>query len=87
MFGAILRISQIESGNRRSGFRKLDLSKLVTETCETFSPAFEEDGKTLDHDVSPGIQVYGDPELLTLSLSNMLENANLHAPEPRQGVA
>jgi signal transduction histidine kinase len=81
MFGAILRISQIESGDRRSGFRKLDLSGLVTDACETFSPAFEEDGKSLDHDVSPGIEIYGDPELLTLSLSNLLENANQHAPD------
>jgi signal transduction histidine kinase len=82
MFGAILRISQIESGNRRSGFKKLDLSNLVLETCEVFSPAFEEDGKTLNHNVEPGISIYGDPELLTLSLSNLLENANVHTPSP-----
>lgn len=82
MFGAILRISQIESGNRRNGFKKFDFSSLVLETCETFSPAFEEDGKTLNHDVEPGLSIYGDPELLTLSLSNLLENANLHTPTP-----
>ncbi|HEY2009580.1 MAG TPA: HAMP domain-containing sensor histidine kinase [Rhizomicrobium sp.] len=82
MFSAILRISQIESGNRRNGFRKFDFSNLVLETCETFSPAFEEDGKTLNHDVEPGLSIYGDPELLTLSLSNLLENANLHTPTP-----
>ena len=80
MFGAILRISQIESGNRRSGFRELDLSGLVTEMCETFSPVFEEDAKSLDFDLPPGIKVYGDPELLALSMSNLLENANLHTP-------
>lgn len=79
-FGAILRISQIESGSRRSGFCRLDLSALVTETCETFSPAFEEDGKTLNHEVSSGLEVHGDRELLILSLSNLLENANLHTP-------
>jgi signal transduction histidine kinase len=81
MFGAILRISQIESGNRRSGFKKLDFSSLVLETCETFAPSFEEDGKTLDYDVAPGLSIHGDPELLTLCLSNLLENANLHTPE------
>jgi signal transduction histidine kinase len=80
MFSAILRISQIESGDRRSGFRKLNLSALVLEICDTFSPAFEEDGRTLEHDVQPGVSIYGDPELLTLSLSNLLENANLHTP-------
>lgn len=80
MFGAILRISQIESGNRRRGFKKLDLSALVLETCETFSPAFEEDGKSLCYEVQPGLSIHGDPELMTLSLSNLLENANLHTP-------
>ena len=80
MFSAILRISQIESGNRRSGFKKLDFSDLVLETCETFSPVFEEDGKILSYEVPTGLSVYGDPELLTLSLSNLLENANLHTP-------
>jgi signal transduction histidine kinase len=81
MFGAILRISQIESGSRRSGFKRIDFSDLVLETCETFSPSFEEDGKTLDYEVTPGLSIYGDPELLTLCLSNILENANLHTPE------
>jgi signal transduction histidine kinase len=81
MFSAILRISQIESGNRRSGFKKFDFSGLVLETCETFSPSFEEDGKTLDCEVTPGLSIHGDPELLTLCLSNLLENANIHTPE------
>ncbi|MGH6828293.1 MAG: ATP-binding protein [Rhizomicrobium sp.] len=80
MFGAILRISQIESGNRRAGFQHFCLSRLVLDVCETFAPALEEDGRTLSQDVGADLWIDGDPELVTLSLANLLENANLHTP-------
>ena len=81
MFGAVLRIAQIESGNRRSGFTRFCLSRLVEEICETFTPAFEEDRKRLSQVVEPDLWILGDQELLTLSLANLLENANVHTPE------
>lgn len=84
LFGAVLRISQIESGSRRSGFKRFCLSQLVEEICETFIPVFEEDGKSLIADVGPDLWILGDQELLTLSLANLLENANVHTPKQSQ---
>ncbi|MES2293930.1 MAG: HAMP domain-containing sensor histidine kinase [Pseudomonadota bacterium] len=84
MFGAILRIAQIESGNRRAGFQRFCLSQLVGEVCETFAPALEEDGRSIMQDIEPDLWIWGDPELLTLSLANLLENANLHTPQNAQ---
>jgi signal transduction histidine kinase len=81
LFGAVLRISQIESGSRRSGFKRFCLSEMVDEICETFTPAFEEDGKSLTADIVPDLWILGDQELLTLSLANLLENANVHTPD------
>ena len=81
LFGAVLRISQIESGSRRSGFSRFCLSRLVEEICETFTPVFEEDGKSLTADITPELWIMGDQELLTLSLANLLENANVHTPD------
>jgi len=80
MFGAILRIAQIESGNRRSGFQCFCLSRLVREICETFAPPLEEDGRTLTAAIDPDLWIHGDQELLTLSLANLLENAAIHTP-------
>ena len=84
MFSAILRIAQIESGNRRAGFQRFCLSQLVGDVCETFAPALEEDGRSLRQDIEADLWIYGDPELLTLSLANLLENANLHTPQRAQ---
>jgi signal transduction histidine kinase len=81
LFSAILRIAQIESGHRRAGFQRFCLSHLVGDVCETFAPALEEDGRSIVQDIEPDLWIWGDPELLTLSLANLLENANLHTPQ------
>jgi len=80
LFAAILRISQIESGNRRGGFQRICLSDLVADISETFGPAMEEDGRQLRQEIESGLWVQGDQELLTLSVANLLENAATHTP-------
>ncbi len=77
-FGAILRIAQIESGSRRSGFQRLLFSDLAADVCETFAPSIEDAGKTLRTAIQPGLWVQGDRELLIQSLANLLENAIAH---------
>ena len=77
-FGAILRIAQIESGSRRSGFQRLLISDLVADVCETFAPSLEDAGKTLRTDIQPDLWIQGDRELLVQSLANLLENAIAH---------
>ena len=52
-FSAILRIAQIESGNRRSGFERISSVRLVGEVCETFAPSLEEDGRSLRRRSNP----------------------------------
>lgn len=84
LFEAILRISQIESGNRRGGFQRFCISQLVADIYETFAPSLEEDGKALHAAIEPGLYIMGDPELLTLSLANLLENAVVHTPSGSQ---
>ena len=80
LFGAMLRIAQIESGNRRSGFTRFDLSGLVADICDSFAPSFEEDGKCVMEEIERDLWIVGDQELVTLSLANLLENAHLHTP-------
>jgi len=80
LFGAILRVAHIEGGQRIAGFERFSLSQLVADTCETFGPPLEEDGRTLTQAIEPDLWIQGDQELITLSLANLLENAATHTP-------
>jgi signal transduction histidine kinase len=83
-FSAMLRISQIESGSRRSGFKTVNLSEIVTSVTEALYPVAEEQGKTIHADINPDITLTGDKELLTQLVFNLLDNAILHTPENTQ---
>jgi signal transduction histidine kinase len=80
IFGALLRIAQIESGTRRAGFRELDLSALFANVVDAFAPVAEDAGKRLDAKIKPAIGFFGDRELLTQMLANLVENAIRHTP-------
>lgn len=80
-FGAMLRISQIESGSRRAGFRPVDLRALLESLAETYTAVAEDRGDTLRLSLAgaPG-PVIGDAELITQMLVNLIENALCHGP-------
>ncbi len=77
-FGALLRISQIESGSRKFGFSEFDLSALVTSIAQTFAPVAEDERRSLSIGVTPELVIEGDRELLTQMLANLIENAIRH---------
>jgi len=79
-FSAMLRISQIESGSRRSGFKAVNLSQIVTSVTDALCPVAQEQGKTIHADIDPGVTLTGDKELLTQLAFNLLENAITHTP-------
>ena len=54
-FQALLRIAQIESGSRRSGFRDLDLSALVGGLADSYGAVAEDAGQSLVAAVAPGV--------------------------------
>lgn len=80
IFSAILRITQIESGSRRAGFKPLSLSVVVQDVCESFADSIEEGGKTLVTDLTPDIYTFGDQELVVQALINLIENATTYTP-------
>ena len=83
-FSALLRIAQIESKSRRSGFKIVNFSELVTSVIEALSLVAEEQGKTLISDVEQNELLIGDKELLTQLVFNLLENAIVHTPKYSQ---
>jgi signal transduction histidine kinase len=80
LFGALLRIAQIEAGTRRSAFARIDFSALVADLADVFAPSIQDEGKSLRILVEPGISIIGDKELLTQLLANLIENAIRHTP-------
>jgi signal transduction histidine kinase len=80
IFGALLRIAQIESGKRRANFADLDLSELLASLASTYSAVAEDMGKVLVSSIEPNIHVRGDRELLTQLFVNLIENALRHTP-------
>ncbi len=80
LFAAILRISEVESGQIRRLFAPFDLSALITDLAESYAPAVLEGGRTLDWSVEPGLIVTGDRELIAQAVTNLLENAQRHTP-------
>jgi signal transduction histidine kinase len=80
IFAALLRIAQIESGARKSGFQPVQLNELLLATLELYRPAIEERNQTLAESIESGLSVRGDRELLMQLFANLIENAIRHAP-------
>jgi signal transduction histidine kinase len=83
-FAALLRIAEVEAGAQRAAFRCVDLSTIVATVAEAFTPWAEDEGRGLTAEVTPAIVVYGDRELLTQMLVNLVENALRHTPPGTQ---
>lgn len=79
-FSALLRIAQIESGSRKAGFARIDLSELLGFAAETFQPVAEDAEHRLSFSIEPGISMTGDRELLLQMATNLIENAIRHTP-------
>ncbi len=79
IFDAILRLGEVEAGQRKAAFQTVDLSTLASSLGEAFEPAFEDRDKTLTSDIARDIRVKGDQELLAQLITNLLDNGIEHA--------
>ena len=77
---ALLRIGEIESGRRRSGFGALNLADLAREAHELYQPVCEEHQQSLDLAITAEPVVSGDGELLMEAVANLLDNAIKFTP-------
>jgi signal transduction histidine kinase len=79
-FSALLRIAQIESGSRKVGFGRVDLSTLFETILEAYVAVAEDAEHELISRIAPGISIAGDRELLMQLGANLVENAIRHTP-------
>lgn len=80
VFQALLRISEIEVGTRRSAFAPLDLAPLLADVVELYEAVAEEKGVTLAAEIPERLPAYGDRELVQQAVANLLDNAVKFSP-------
>jgi signal transduction histidine kinase len=80
-FNALLRIAEIESGNRRAGFTQIELSDLVSDVVELYEPVAHEKGQSIAWRPMAGLSIAGDRHLLSQAVANLIDNAIKHSPQ------
>jgi len=81
IFNALLRLAEIDTGARRSGFVQVDFAKMLEEAAEFYQPLAEIKGVTLSCEGPPTLLASGDPLLLTQAIGNLIDNAIKFAHE------
>lgn len=80
IFGALLRIAEVEALSPRAHFQDLPLDQLVEELVDTYRPDMEASGHLLVTAIAPAIWTTGDRRLLQQLVTNLLDNALRHTP-------
>lgn len=80
IFNALLRLAEVDSGVRRSGFARVELDRVAREAMEFYEPVAEEKRITLEARLDAGLPVSGDAVLLSQAIGNLLDNAIKYAP-------
>jgi signal transduction histidine kinase len=79
IFNALLRLAEIDTGARRSGFARVDIAKVAADAAEFYQPMAEQDGMTLSFESSGELVSAGDATLLAQAIGNLVENALKYA--------
>ena len=80
IFNALLRLAEIDTGARRSGFVDVDPDELAARAVEFYLPAAELKGVALSFRGQAGTIIRGDPVLLAQAIANLIDNALKFTP-------
>ncbi len=81
IFAALLRLAELDTGARRSGFVQVDAARVAAEVVEFYEPAAEQKGVAFSFQSEGIAPVAGDPVLLAQALSNLIDNSLKCVPE------
>ncbi|WP_444921371.1 sensor histidine kinase [Microbulbifer sp. CnH-101-G] len=80
-FNALLRISQIEQGARRSAFKSFSLHHVIDTLVDVYEPTFQDLGIQLCLNLNNEQHfIYGDKEQWSQAIANLLDNVIKYAP-------
>lgn len=74
-FNALLMISRVEAGSIAAELSDIDISAIAADSAELYEPVAEEAGQTMICEISPGLSVRGNRELVGQAISNLIDNA------------
>lgn len=78
-FNALLMIARVEAGTPSGAFAEIDISAVAEDVAELYQPVAEDAGLALVAEITPGIVMRANRELVGQALVNLLENAIKYA--------
>ncbi|GGC57331.1 sensor histidine kinase [Undibacterium terreum] len=81
IFNALLRLAEIDSGIRRSGFIKIDARTIAAEAVEFYQPVAEIREVDFSFLCAESLPLWGDPLLIAQAIGNLIDNALKYVPE------
>lgn len=84
-FNALLMIARAEAGAPSGAFADVDVSTIAADVAELYGPVAEDAGMVLEADVTEGIHLRANRELIGQALVNLVDNAMKYAPS-REGA-
>lgn len=80
VLNALLRLAEIDSGVCFSGFKQVELDRIVRDVTDLYAPLAEAKRIAFSSDAPGGLVVTGDPFLLAQAIGNLVDNAVKYTP-------
>ncbi len=81
IFNALLRLAEIDTGTRRSGFVPVNAAELARQAVDFYLPAAELKRIGLNYQGADAAPALGDPVLLAQAIGNLIDNALKYTAE------
>ena len=80
VFNSLLSIGQAEAGSLKLRKKQIDLSELLEDILDLYTPLAEENDLQVEAEIMPGMEIEADRQLLAQAMSNLFDNAIKYVP-------
>lgn len=84
-FNALLMIARAEAGAPSGNLSAVDVSAVVADVAELYSPVAEDEGIVIETAIEDGVHLHANRELIGQAMVNLLENAVKYAKPEGEG--